>query len=177
MSNKIKNRKIIIDLARSAITEFLLTGKIIAEPTPLPVLLTKNSAVFVTIYIQQKRRGSIGTFVPSQQNLAQEIIFNAISAAVRDPRYPRITRAEIPDIKLTVDLLLPFEQVFDITTLDPDKFGVLVQKDSRYGLVLPREENIENALGQVELALTKAMIDEEEEFDLFSFQVERYMDD
>lgn len=47
----------------------------------------ENKAVFVSLKKHQQLRGCIGTIVPIQDNLAEEIANNAIGAGINDPRF------------------------------------------------------------------------------------------
>jgi AMMECR1 domain-containing protein len=43
-------------------------------------------------------RGCIGTIGPVRVNLAEEIIYNAISAGTQDPRFPAVRASELKDL-------------------------------------------------------------------------------
>ena len=60
--------------------------------------------------------------------------------------------------------------------LDPSTFGVIVEDESgsRRGLLLPDIPGIEDAKQQVEIAVRKAGIDEDEPIKLYRFRVERF---
>ena len=60
-------------------------------PTNLPKeLLEEKRGVFVSIHKFGQLRGCIGTFLPTRENIAKEIIENAISSSTLDPRFPPI---------------------------------------------------------------------------------------
>ena len=50
-------------------------------------------------------RGCIGTIEPTKQNLAEELIANAINAASRDPRFDPVSRDELAGLRYSVDIL------------------------------------------------------------------------
>jgi AMMECR1 domain-containing protein len=50
--------------------------------------MKERREVFVSLKKHGELWGCIGTFEPSQKNVAQEIIHNAIASATQDPRFP-----------------------------------------------------------------------------------------
>ena len=119
-------------------------------------------------------RGCIGTVEPTRKNLAEEIIMNAISAGVRDPRFNPVRLEEIDDLAVSVDVLMPLERIDSLAELDPKKYGVLVRSGHRSGLLLPDLEGIDTAPEQVAIARQKAGIGPREPVELYRFEVRRY---
>ena len=59
-------------------------------------LLKARAACFVSLKTRAgDLRGCIGTIEPAKQNLAEELIANAINAATRDPRFPPVASHEL----------------------------------------------------------------------------------
>lgn len=81
-----------------------------AEPLPPPddPRLSDRAATFVTLRREGALRGCIGSVRP-QRSLAEDVVLNAVGAAVRDPRFPPMTRGELPDVSVEVSLLSPPE--------------------------------------------------------------------
>lgn len=182
-----------IKLAKFAVEEFVKTGKIIEAPKNLPKeMLNAKAGVFVSIHKKSEvapptdeegeLRGCIGTFQPTKENIAQEIIDNAIAASSHDPRFPRITSYELPDLEISVDVLEKPEPVaasdmrLAMEQLDPKKYGVIVKsaQDSRTGLLLPDLEGIDTPEYQIAIARQKAGILPDEEIHLYRFEVIRH---
>jgi uncharacterized protein (TIGR00296 family) len=85
---KAKEESAYVRLARGTIENYIKQGKVIAPPKNLPEeMINQKAGVFVSLKKNGNLRGCIGTFMPTQENIAQEIIKNAISAAVDDPRF------------------------------------------------------------------------------------------
>ena len=103
-----------------------------------------------------------------------EIMANALSAGLRDPRFHPVRQEELDDLVYSVDVLQPPEPVASIEDLDPVKYGVIVRAGSRSGLLLPNLEGIDTAEEQVAIARQKAGIGPEEEVQLSRFEVVRY---
>ena len=112
--------------------------------------------------------------MPTQENIAQEIIKNAISAAVDDPRFSPVNASELEDLTISVDVLSPPEEISDISELDPKKYGVIVSSGYKKGLLLPDLEGVDTAEEQVDIARRKAGIYPDEKVKLYRFEVKRY---
>jgi hypothetical protein len=137
-------------------------------------LLKEKGAAFVCIKKHGDLRGCIGTFRPTRDNLAEEIANNAISAACRDPRFPPVSREELADLQVSVDVLSEPESVPDASYLDPKKYGVIVEAGGRLGLLLPDLEGVDTVDQQLEIARNKAGIRPGEPVQLYRFTVKRY---
>lgn len=163
-----------VELAKNTIEEFVKTGKKTSEPEPIPEDLKAARACFVSIKKEGHLRGCIGTIEPCQENLALEIIQNAISASARDPRFPPVTPEELPKLDISVDVLTHPEPVKSLSELDPKKYGVIVQSGFKRGLLLPDLEGVDTVEYQVSIAAQKAGVCEGEEIELYRFEVQRY---
>ncbi|MDY6794306.1 MAG: AmmeMemoRadiSam system protein A [Actinomycetota bacterium] len=163
-------------LAREAIEAWVREGKKIssASQPDLQKLLSEKSAAFVSIKKKGSLRGCIGTFQPTRDSLAEEIIGNAISAASRDPRFPPLREEELEDVDIGVDVLGEPEPIPDAGYLDPRRFGVIVRSGNRLGLLLPDLEGVDTVDQQLEIARRKAGIASHEPVQLLRFTVERY---
>ncbi|MFQ6117882.1 MAG: AMMECR1 domain-containing protein, partial [Candidatus Bipolaricaulia bacterium] len=71
------------ELARRAVEEYVRHRRRISPPEELEEGLQRRAGAFVSIKKGGELRGCIGTFLPAQENLAEEIITNAISSATR----------------------------------------------------------------------------------------------
>lgn len=113
-------------LAREALTGYLGEGRLPA-PGDLPDLPSR-AGVFVTLKKDGRLRGCIGTTGPTQPTLGEEIVRNAISAGLADPRFPPVVLAELAELEISVDVLAEPEPVHDHSELDPEVYGVIVRK-------------------------------------------------
>ncbi|MFH1926786.1 MAG: AMMECR1 domain-containing protein, partial [Chloroflexota bacterium] len=107
-------------------------------------------------------------------NVAQEIIHNAISAATRDPRFPPVRPDELNDLEISTDVLGEPEMISSLDELDPKRYGVIVEKGYRRGLLLPNLGGVDTAEKQIDIALRKAWISKDEEYEIQRFEVVRY---
>ncbi len=163
-------------LARAAIEAWVRERRKLApgEAGEGELELQGISAAFVCIKKGGELRGCIGTFQPACDTLAEEIVSNAISAASRDPRFPPVSEDELDELDISVDVLNEPEPVSDVSQLDPRRFGVIVQRGSRTGLLLPDLEGVNSVEQQLEIARNKAGISPHEPIQLYRFSVDRH---
>lgn len=166
----------LVQLARATIEKYVREGKTL-KPSEAPAPIEGEPAgVFVTLHTKStgELRGCIGTIEPTEDSLIQETINNAIAAATRDPRFPPVRPHELDDLEIDVSVLYPPEPIDSITQLDPRRYGVIVQRGRRRGLLLPDIPGIDDAETQVAFARRKAWIDPSEPVQLYRFRVEKY---
>ncbi|MDH4231221.1 MAG: AmmeMemoRadiSam system protein A [Nitrospirota bacterium] len=164
----------LVELAKKTVEEYVRNRHEISTPGELIPEMTAKAGVFVSIKKKGNLRGCIGTFMPHTENVAHEIIKNAISAATQDPRFEPVREDELNDLEYSVDVLTPPEKVGDISELDPKKYGVIVTHGSRKGLLLPDLEGVDSVEEQLRIAKMKAWIGPDEKVDIFRFTVSRY---
>lgn len=168
-------RELLPQLARDAVETYLNTGKRV-RPDDAHPYLQQRAACFVSLKTESgELRGCIGTIEPAEENLAEEIVSNAIGSATRDPRFPPVEKFELEGLRLSVDVLAPAEPA-RFEDLDPDVYGVIVEDKSglQRGLLLPDIEGVNTVLQQVEIAARKAGIHPGSPLNLFRFKVERF---
>jgi AmmeMemoRadiSam system protein A len=164
----------LVQLARKALETYVRERKTIEPPQELTAEMRRRAGVFVSLHRQGDLRGCIGTIEAVHQNVALEIISNAVSAATRDPRFAPVRAEELDDLDVSVDVLGEPEPISSIAELDPKVYGVIVASGGRRGLLLPDLEGVDTAWQQVEIALRKAWINPNEKYSMFRFEVVRY---
>ena len=112
----------LVKLAKDTIEKITLDGKRMEIPCPLANEMEEKAGTFVSIKIKGELRGCIGTFQPTTDNLAAEIIQNAISAATSDPRFPPVSSDELDNLTYSVDVLSSPEKIQSKNELDPKKY-------------------------------------------------------
>ena len=164
-----------VALARESLEVYICSHTVLPLRKSLPKdLLTCRGGVFVSLKKFGELRGCIGTIAPVQENLAQEIISNAISAGTRDPRFLPVEEKELPYLEYSVDVLKEAEQIDSLEQLDVRRYGVIVSDEHRRGLLLPDLEGVDTPLQQISIALNKAGMDPYEPFLLERFEVVRH---
>ncbi len=164
-----------VSLARLSLESYVRGRKYIDRPPGLPKELTKQKAgVFVSLKKQGRLRGCIGTISPVEDCIADEIIRNAVSAGTGDPRFDPVTEEELDELIYSVDVLGDPEPIESMDELDVVRYGVIVTKGRRRGLLLPNLEGVTTPKQQVEIALQKAGISPHEDYGLERFEVVRH---
>lgn len=166
----------LVRLARASLEAFVNDGRVVPVPADLPAEFREREAgAFVSLKKDGELRGCIGTIEPMRQSIAQEVIYNAISAGTADPRFDPVEPEELDDLVYSVDVLAVPEPISGLDELDQQRYGVIVIKGSRSGLLLPRLEGINSAREQYTIACQKAGLKPDEPgVKLERFEVVRY---
>ena len=117
----------------------------VAAPEPLPEdsWLKPARATFVTLTQDGRLRGCIGS-LEAHRPLGEDVSHNARAAALSDPRFPPLTRAELARTRVEVSLLstpkpLAFADHADlIRQLRPGEDGLILQCAGARGTFLPQ---------------------------------------
>jgi len=191
-----------VSLAKEAAENYIKEGKIVTPANDLPKeFFNRKAGVFVTIEkcassahppTRRKLRGCIGTYLPTRSNIAEEIIYNAITAATEDYRFEPIEKEELPHLSYEVSILSEPKPIKDIKELNPKKFGIIVKSQvfesgsdaifnpapklyQKTGLLLPDLEGIDTAEEQISIACQKGGINSKtEKILIYKFSVEKY---
>lgn len=178
-------------LAKQTVEEYVKNGKIISVPQNFPEeLCARRAGVFVTIHksknlrglprgeqiYERVLRGCIGTYRPAQNNIAEEIIHNAIAACSNDPRFFPIAAEELSSLEYEVSVLREPEPIKNIKKHNPKKHGIIVCcADGRRGLLLPDLEGVDSTDKQIFIACQKGGIDpRSDDFQLYFFETEKH---
>lgn len=164
-----------VRLARLSLETFIKTGKRARLPDDLPEeMLSSRAGAFVSLKIGNQLRGCIGTILPTTGSVAEEILRNAVSSGTEDPRFPPVTKDELPLLTYSVDVLGEPEPIDSPDKLDVKRYGVIVSSGYRRGLLLPNLEGVDTVEEQIEIARQKAGIRPGEKYTLQRFEVVRH---
>ena len=165
-----------VRLARETVESWVLDRKTPGVPDWATAEMKQNRAgVFVSIHKDGKLRGCIGTFLPTRECIAKEIISNAVSASTRDPRFDPIGPEELKWLEINVDVLSTPKPIGSKEELDVKRYGVIVSSGSRRGLLLPDLDGVDTVDEQVDIARRKAGIREQDPITLERFEVVRHV--
>ena len=166
-----------VRLAWQSVESYVTKRRVLPLPeaSALPDALTRTRAgAFVSIHKLGQLRGCIGTIAPTRSCLAEEIIHNAASACARDPRFEPIRPDELPLLEISVDVLGEAEDISSPAELDVKRYGVIVSRGVRRGLLLPDLDGVDTVEEQIDIARQKAGIAPGERFTLQRFEVVRH---
>ena len=166
-----------VKLARLSLETFVCTGKRLDTlPDGLPDEMTARSAgAFVSLHVHGQLRGCIGTTGPTTENVAWEIVQNAVSACSRDPRFAPVRANELDSLEYSVDVLGTPEPILSPTGLDVKRYGVIVSCGGRRGLLLPDLDGVDTVEQQIDIARRKGGISSREKYTLERFEVVRHV--
>lgn len=129
----------LLGIARGAI-ESKLFGSASMPDAPW---LRQHGATFITLTKDGALRGCIGS-LEAARPLGDDTAENAIAAAFRDPRFPPMSAAEWPGIKVEVSLLsapkpMRFADEADLVAqIRQDEDGIILECDGRRATFLPQ---------------------------------------
>lgn len=163
-------------LAKEAVEKYIEEREIVSPPKDLPKeFFERKAGVFVTIEKDGRLRGCIGTYLPVQDNIAEEIIKNAIAAAEEDYRFGAVKKTELPELSYMVYILDKPEKITDLNELDPKKFGVILKAGSKCGLLLPDLEGVNTVAEQLAICCQKGGIAlKQDNVEIQRFTVEKH---
>ena len=166
-----------VRLARAVINAWISERKRLPLPEDLPPEMTwQRAGAFVSLHKDGRLRGCIGTIQPVRSSVAEEIADNAISAATRDPRFSPVRPEELDSLEIGVDVLSEPESISSKAELDVKRYGVIVSKGRRRGLLLPNLDGVDSIDEQIAIALQKAGISKHEKgIELQRFEVVRHV--
>ncbi len=168
---------ICVSLAKQAIESYVRFRRVISVPQDLPEeFYSRRAGVFVTLKIMGQLRGCIGTYAPTRQNIAEEIIHNAIAACANDPRFMPVVPDELPELTYEVSILNQPCELHDPERHDPRYYGLIVKASGgRCGLLLPDIEGVNTFEEQLSIACQKGGIDPQKDKPvLYYFTVEKH---
>ncbi len=166
-----------VKLARRSLETYVKTSqRLTSLPEDLPTeMTTQQAGAFVSLHKNGQLRGCIGTIAPTCENLAWEIVQNAISACSRDPRFSPVRPNELDELEYSVDVLGAPEPVDSPAALDPKTYGVIVSCGGRRGLLLPDLDGVDSVEAQLSIALQKGGIRKNEPYKIERFMVVRHL--
>lgn len=168
-------KKLLLQLAREAITATVQTGKLKLQQVTDNKLLVPRGC-FVTIKRQGALRGCIGNF-SSDKPLCLLVQEMAASAATRDPRFYPMKEKDLAEFQLEISVLSPLNKIASPEEVVVGKHGLYLEKNFSRGVLLPQvavEHNWdrETFLNQTALKAGLKKEDWKEGADLYVFTAE-----
>lgn len=138
MSLSAENRKMLIGIARDEIIFHLhddLRGKKADEQ--LSGELGTKCGAFVSIYVDDKLRGCIGTF-SEDEILVVNVKRMSIAAAFNDSRFTPISADEILSMKIEISVLSPRKRIEGPGEIEIGRHGIFIEHGMNRGTLLPQ---------------------------------------
>ena len=164
-------------------SQCLLRQENTAEGSICAIATDARNAFFGSNQFSRRGRGEINRIAASAELpfacscLAEEILQNGISACSRDHRFSPVEQGELPFLEYSVDVLGEAETISSPDQLDVKRYGVIVSRGRKRGLLLPDLEGVDTVEDQIAIAARKAGIsdhDFEQGVTLQRFEVVRH---
>jgi hypothetical protein len=126
----------LLTLARETISRFLTT-QMLPLPRGFSPVAQAPRGVFVTLHKRGRLRGCIGRMAPDRP-LPILVGAIALQSALEDPRFPRLTPEELPQIGIQISVLTPTKQVSGPDQIVVGRDGVILKKAGRSAVFLPQ---------------------------------------
>ncbi len=137
---------VLLPLARAAVSSSLQPAKAHSHSSAgsTPAWLLAPGACFVTLQTDGRLHGCIGS-IEARRPLRDDVVDNARGAAFRDPRFPKLTAAELDTTRIEVSVLSPTEPVGELPcesaareALRPRLDGVVFRCGGKRSVLLPQ---------------------------------------
>ncbi len=92
---------------------------------------------FVSLYVDKKLRGCIGTF-SEEEPLHLNVTNMAVSAAVSDTRFSSILPGELSRLEIEISILTPRQRIYDPDDIEIGRHGIYIRQGSNRGTLLPQ---------------------------------------
>ena len=133
-----------VELARVTIEKMVREGRVlVVKEAEVPPAWREMGACFVTLKKEGKLRGCIGS-IEAQRPLYQDIIDNAMAAAIHDWRFAPVTESELAELVIEVSVLTkpqpcrPATPEALLRDLGNQKPGLIVEKEGQRAVFLPQ---------------------------------------
>jgi AmmeMemoRadiSam system protein A len=130
------DKRLLLEIAREAITGFIVNGKIPGREVKSAVLRQKRGC-FVSIKQGGMLRGCIGNFT-ADKPLFQQVQEMAVSAATRDPRFYPMKEKDLADFDLEISVLSPLQKISSVDEIKVGVHGLYLEKNFFRGVLLPQ---------------------------------------
>jgi AmmeMemoRadiSam system protein A len=136
------HKRQLLQLAGDSIKKGLYGETFPIQATDYAEPLRVMRATFVTLHVEEKLRGCIGT-LEARRTLVEDVVSNAYGAAFRDTRFPALTWPEYERLDIHISILsLPEPVQFSseedlLTQLRPQVDGLIIEEGVYRGTFLP----------------------------------------
>jgi len=127
----------LLALARKSVEHMIEKKEPYAPGASADEILNREYGAFVTLTLGGALRGCIGYTTPAKP-LYMTVRDSATLAALRDPRFPPVSAAELPQLAYEISVLSPMRRVTDIEQIQVGRDGLLMKNAGYEGLLLPQ---------------------------------------
>jgi AmmeMemoRadiSam system protein B/AmmeMemoRadiSam system protein A len=134
---------LMLDIARQSVRAGAVSGKpITLDASSFPSALQRPGACFVSLYLDGRLRGCIGSLT-AWRPLVADLADNAYKAGFRDPRFPPVSKGEAEAVEISLSLLTPGQPVAFTDEADlmskvrPRRDGLIIEAGGKRAVFLP----------------------------------------
>jgi AmmeMemoRadiSam system protein A len=128
----------LLSVAGRAITEKIDSG---VHPSSTKLDLTEalqcRCGAFVSLYVDEKLRGCIGTF-SEEEALYKNVANMAVLSATDDSRFNSIQVSELDQLEVEISILTPRQRISDPTEIVLGRHGIYIKHGINRGTLLPQ---------------------------------------
>lgn len=136
---------LLLKLARASLRQYFKQGDPDElEGFELTDALRQKLGAFVTLRNNGALRGCIGV-ITEPRPLADAVCLSAVRSATKDPRFPPVTRGELPELSIEVSALRPggkpgspFRKIDRLEDIVIGRDGLYIVDGKKGGLLLPQ---------------------------------------
>ena len=127
----------LLTVARRSVEEAVATRHAYDVPSSKQQVLNQERGAFVTLTKGGRLRGCIG-YTSATKPLTMTVRDTATLAALRDPRFPAVSKEELPELRYEISVLSPLKRVQNIAEIEIGRDGLLIKNGDHEGLLLPQ---------------------------------------
>jgi AmmeMemoRadiSam system protein A len=131
-----QERAHLLFLARASL-ERCVCGVEIPSRERMAGRMEEKGAAFATLHKGGRLRGCIGTMT-AERPLWETVVAMVERAARHDPRFSPITPEEVDEIEIELSVLTPLVCVDDVEEVEVGRHGLVVERGSARGVLLPQ---------------------------------------
>lgn len=132
------DKKVLLSLARNTINGKVSSGKVPHfSHASASEILRQRVGAFVSVYVNGKLRGCIGTF-SEEEFLYRNVENMALSASTSDSRFKPIGPDELDNLMIEISVLSPRKQIFEKEEIILGKHGIYMINGTNRGTLLPQ---------------------------------------
>ena len=114
-----------------------MNGESIPEFKPITERLKEPRGLFVTLTKNGMLRGCIG-YIQAIKPIYAAVSEMAVSAALKDPRFPPVSSKEVSQLSIEISVLTPLEKIDNPEVISVGRDGIFIKKGLYSGLLLPQ---------------------------------------
>ena len=132
------DKSILLELAARAIAKEIAPHTNTSRERPdMTEAVQRRCGAFVSLYVNQKLRGCIGTF-SEEEPLYKNVETMAVSAARDDSRFTPIQPLELSQLQMEISILTPRQLINDPSEIIVGLHGIYIKLGSNRGTLLPQ---------------------------------------